>query len=331
MDGTETAQMPAALAELVQAGAHRLTPGPLPPPCPRPGQDDADWRREVALARARHDACALRASRQAPAQPTPPTVPVTWARVPVTGGDVDALVYTPDGDGPFGAVVLVHGGAFWMGGGAAGFTMNDTLCRVLCARAGVVVVNVDHRLAPEHPYPTPLEDVYETLVWLEATAAELRVDPDRVAVHGISSGGNLAAGVAQLGLDRGGPRVRAQVLQSPSLDLSQGSRRFVGEPEDEGARRIIELYRGSGAGDPSAAPFSPGLRADLTGLPPALVVLARFDSLAADARHYAERLAAAGVSTTVREYPMTHTVAEPQVYRRNEDDVVAWVREAVGG
>ena len=329
MNAADPALMPAALAELVGSGQSRLLPGPLPAPSPRPGQSEAQWRREVALSRARHDACALRAAGEAPAQPAPPTVATRWASVPVTGGEVNALVYTPEGVGPFGAVVLIHGGAFWMGGGAPGFAMNDTLCRVMCARAGVVVVNVDHRLAPEHPYPTPLEDVYDTLVWLQESATRLGVDPDRVAVHGISSGGNLAAAVVQLSLDRGGPPVRAQVLQSPSLDLSSGSRRFVGDPEDEGARQIIALYRGAGPGDPESAPSSPGLRADLAGLPPALVVLARFDNLAADARAYAQRLQAAGVPTTVLEYPMTHTVAEPQVYRRNQDEVVAWVRASV--
>jgi acetyl esterase len=330
MTAADPTPLPAGLATLVAAGAGRLAPGPFPPPRPHPGQRREEWLAEVALARSRHDACALRASREAPPQPAPPVVATGWARVPVAGGAVAALVYTPQGTGPFGAVVVVHGGAYWMGGGAPGFAMNDTLCRVMCAHANVVVVDVDHRLAPEHPYPAPLEDVYATLAWVHGEAARLRVDPARIAVHGISSGGNLAAAAVQLSLDRGGPPVRAQSLQSPSLDLSTGSRRFTGGPDDDGGRQIVALYRGDGAGDPQTAPFSPGLRADLRGLPRALVVLAAFDDLAADALDYAGRLAAAGVPTTVLEYPMTHTVAEPAVYRSNEDDVVAWLREAVG-
>lgn len=117
MNAADPPLMPAGLAELVGAGQSRLHPGPLPEPRPRPGQSEDQWRREIALSRVRHDACALRASREAPAQPAPPTVDTSWAPVPVAGGEVNALIYTPEGVGPFGAVVLVHGGAFWMGVG----------------------------------------------------------------------------------------------------------------------------------------------------------------------------------------------------------------------
>ncbi|MDR0436122.1 MAG: alpha/beta hydrolase [Propionibacteriaceae bacterium] len=324
------------LAELIAWGAARMPqPGAFPSTSPTAGQSPAEWAQEVAVIRARHDAAALAAG--ALTVSVYPPNPEEWAHitsqfvsVPAEGGVVGARVYTPAGDGPFPAVLLIHGGAYWMGGGAAGFQLNDALCRRLVAEAGAVVVNVDHRLAPEFPYPVPLEDSYAALTWIAANAEEYRVDTTRLAVFGISSGGNLACAAAQLAIDRGGPRVAAQVLQCPSLDLSLESHRFSADALTvEVAKMIAQMY--AGGADTAVDPLSPGRRADLSTTPETLLVVAEFDALAPDALRYAERLDAAGVPVTVHSYPMTHTVATATVAETMHRDTATWLRGIFGG
>lgn len=325
------------LQEVLELATRRLTrPAAWPEPRPAPGQDRRLWASEVAVARSQHDAAALQAGRlvrELVPVPEEPVGDMEYRAIPVDGGRIGALVYRPDpaafGPGPYPAVMLLHGGAYWMGGGAAGYELNDQACRDYCTQAGAVVVNVDHRLPPEHPYPVPLEDTYTALGWLADRADELRVDRDRIVVHGISSGGNLAAAAVQLTADRGGPAVRGQILQMPSVNLSLDSSRFAGVcPElTEQARRIIELYAGDG--DVTTDPVSPGLRADLAGLPAAVVTVGSFDPLSADGLAYVQRLRAAGVPVTVLEYPMTHTAGTPDDIRRSRSDLLPAFRDLV--
>ncbi|MDR2378768.1 MAG: alpha/beta hydrolase [Bifidobacteriaceae bacterium] len=316
------------------AAARMPDPGGPPPTGPAAGQDRADWLAEVALSRARHDAAALAAGALfAPLiGPEPETwwaVKSSWERLAVADGAIDVRLYRPLEPGPHAGVVLVHGGAYWMGGGAAGFALNDPLCRQLATEVGAVVVSVDHRLAPEHPFPAPVEDTYAALEWLAANAGGLGVDPDRLAVFGISSGGNLVCQAAQLAISRGGPRLAAQVLQCPSLDLTINSSRFEAtEAEIAGARRLVAMYLGASGADARQA--SPGLAPDLAGAPPTLLVVAEFDVLAPDALAYAARLEAAGLEVTTRRYPMTHTTAVPAVYRRMHAETAAWLAAALG-
>ncbi|MFT4029501.1 MAG: alpha/beta hydrolase [Protaetiibacter sp.] len=187
-----------------------------------------------------------------------------------------------------------------------------------------VVVGVDHRLAPEHPYPAPVDDVVMALEWIAENAQRLGADAGRTALFGISSGGNLAAAAAHRSLDGAAPRPAALVLQCPSLNLSFASSRFeADEASVEGARRIVALY--AGATDPTDPGLSPGLRQRLGGLPPTLVITADFDPLTADSARYVQRLGEAGVAVTWHPYPMTHTVAMPEVFVRMHDETVAWL------
>lgn len=325
-----TADIDPALAELAAgrlAGQPAELP-PLPTPRPRPGQSADDWRAEVAAARRRYDDLAT--ARSAGGRPGPAVGQVADHRIPVDGAGVAARVYTPEGGGPHPAVVFFHGGAFWLAGGEACFAQNDALCRVLCAGLGSVVVNVDYRLAPEHPYPEQLHDCFAAVEWVVGSAAALAVDPGNVSVMGASSGGNQAAAVCLLARWRGGPAVRSQTLLVPALDFTGASPSVQEDPVMAlGLAAVATLYAGPEQWtDPLVSPL---LAEDLQGLPPTVIVTGAHDGLRDDGRRYAERLAAAGVDVWWREYPMLHDVALPETLDRLEADVVAAVGAVQSG
>jgi acetyl esterase len=229
----------------------------------------------------------------APAEPLPSE---TDHRVSVAGGDITVRVYssgvrTEERAPP--CHLYLHGGGFWLGM----LDHFDALCRSLARDAGCVVAAVDYRLAPEHKFPTAAEDSYTALLWLVEHAAELGIDPARISVGGVSAGGNLAAVVALMARDRSGPMPVMQVLEVPITDLSDWEPLRVPEEGIElpsGKDRYCEYY----LKDPSEAllPYvSPLLAPDLAGLPPALVMCAAYDPLAAEGKAYADKLARVGV------------------------------------
>ena len=328
-------------AVIRRMGEQFLPPGTQPTPAPAAGQSTAEWASRVAVARSHHDAAALFAAQlhahHRPDNPSQPEVgSITDLMIDVPDGVLGARVYRPQGAGPFGALLLLHGGAFWMGGGATGFALNHDYCLRVCAEAGVVVLNLDYRLAPEHPFPASLEDSAAGLRWLHEHAAELEIDADRIVVHGISSGGNLAAALAQQLERHRLPPLCGQVLQAPAVNLDLASTAFasgdipgVDEQMIAGALQIVQFYaRGRDPQDPG---ISPALRDDLTGVAPTFLVVATFDALRADAERYAARLTQAGVDCEVVEYPMTHTDAVPEVFEQMQIDMVAAVRRFVDG
>lgn len=334
------------------AGAIRLAPGggPFPSPFPAPGQSGAAWHAAIDLARHRHDTVALDAALRAqeelgetfgedPLGLASVPVSISWAEVPVEPdgeGIVGLRIYAPQqqsGDGApahraLPVVAFVHGGGYWMGGGVAGRRINEPLCRAIAQGAGAIVVDIDHRLAPEHRWPVPVDDVCAVIRWICQNAAELGADPERIALHGVSSGGNLVAVASHRALDGALPPIAAVVLQVASLNLSFASNRFRAPAEEvAGARQLVALYAGDA--DPADPAISPGLREDLSGLPPTLLITADDDPLTADALKYADRLEEAGVPVARRPYPMTHTVAAPEVLRRQYAETVAWLRETL--
>ena len=186
------------------------------------------------------------------------------------------------------ALLWIHGGATIMGTAVH----DDKYCRKLSNLTGVAVAAVEHRLAPEHPYPTPLEDCYAALLWL---ARQPWVDPDRVAIGGASAGGHFAAAVAQRAHDRGEVKLAYQMLVYPMLDDRTGSNRDGGKRImwTETDNQLAWRWYLDGA-DPKEA--APARREDLTGLPPAWIGVGTLDLFHRECVEYARRLREAGVA-----------------------------------
>jgi acetyl esterase len=215
------------------------------------------------------------------------------------GGPVPVRVYSPEGDPPHPALVFFHGGG-WLRGSIDGY---DGLCRLLCTQAECTVISVGYRLAPEDPFPAGFEDCYAATEWVQDTAGDLLVDPDRVAIGGDSGGGNLAAAVALAAGDRNGPDIAHQLLIYPAVNPPQvewfDSYDENGEGyllEMDGVEYYYEQYLESTAhlGNTYAFPL---LARDLSGLPAATVLTAGFDPLRDEGQAYVRRLQNAGVPT----------------------------------
>ena len=177
---------------------------------------------------------------------------------------------------------------------------HDVLCRQLTAEAGVSVIAVDYRLAPEHKFPAAADDAWAATRWIAAHAAELGVDADRLAVGGDSAGGNLAAVVALLAREAGGPRIALQILLYPVTDLVSESQSYADLADGYMLTRdSMRWFRAQYlAKEQDAADWrvSPLRAPSLAGLPPALVVTAGYDPLRDEGEAYARRLREAGVS-----------------------------------
>jgi acetyl esterase len=228
---------------------------------------------------------------------------VTEVTIPgPVGNEIPARVYTPVGDGPFPVLCYFHGGG-WVIGSAA---QSDGTTRRLCDLAGCVVVSPDYRLAPEHPFPAAAEDCYATVRWAATASASYGGEPTRLAVSGGSAGGNLAAVVALMARDRGGPELRFQFLEYPVIDsdLDTGSYRENAEGRLL-TRAAMAWFWDHYVPDVErrADPWASPLRAEsLAGLPPALIITAGLDPLRDEGEAYGAALEAAGVPTTVTRY-----------------------------
>ncbi|MFG1934137.1 alpha/beta hydrolase [Mycobacterium sp. NPDC048908] len=237
---------------------------------------------------------------------TPVTVPfiraserLLWSRTPkdvevlTIAEDVGIRLFRPQGvTGPTPALLWIHGGGYVIGKAA----QDDALCRRYARELGVIVASVDYRLAPEHPYPAPLEDCYAALQWLVRLPS---VDPAVVAIGGASAGGGLAAALALLTRDRGQIPLAAQLLVYPMLDdRTQG--RQLDNPGLRLWNQASNKYAWSaylGGADPNVA--VPARHEDLTGLPPTWLGVGTFDLFHDEDLAYAERLRAAGVRCEV--------------------------------
>jgi acetyl esterase/lipase len=276
----------------------------------------------------------VRVIRALPQPPTAVRDGVTVRTRTVSAGTgrhpVPVHVYEPAGrTRPSGAVVWTHGGGYVIGD-PVGY---HDICSRLADELGVLVVSVDYRLAPEHPFPAGLEDAYTALLWLHASAAELGVDPDAVAVAGDSAGGGLAAALAQVAHDRGEAPVCFQALVYPMLDDRTVLR------EDHAGRGALvwtpasnrfgwTSYLGTPPSPEHAPEYAaPARRADLAGLPPAWIGVGDLDLFFEEDVDYAERLEAAGVPCELVVVPGMYHGADR--FRDDEPRVVAFTGSMV--
>ena len=215
--------------------------------------------------------------------------------------DVPVRIYRNE-DEPTGLLLYFHGGGFVIGS----IGLMDNVARELAYSSGAVVVSVEYRLAPEHPYPAGLDDCTSVTRWASANAGRFHVPGPRIAVAGESAGGNLAAATALRFRDQGGPRLAGQVLMYPG---TAGPLVHPSTYEFDGliiSRKAGERYWAaySGDGDIDADPYAAPLQADsLASLPPALVVLGGCDMLRDEGRAYAARLRDDGVAVDEICYP----------------------------
>lgn len=222
--------------------------------------------------------------------------------IPGPAGTIAARHYRPPAGGqPAPLVVFLHGGGWVFGD----LDSHDSACRLICRDAGVHVLAVDYRLAPEHPAPAAVDDAYAAYRWAREHAAELGADPRRVAVAGDSAGGNLTAVVCRLARDAGDPMPSLQWLIYPVTDQrgQARSRSLLGDGfllTKHDMDWFTDSYLRDSGLDRTDPIVSPLLADDLSGLPPALVITAGFDPLRDEGEQYAVKLREAGVTVDHR-------------------------------
>ncbi|MFV8241248.1 alpha/beta hydrolase [Mycolicibacterium peregrinum] len=198
-------------------------------------------------------------------------------------------------------LVYFHGGGFVL----CDLDSHDSCCRRLANGIGAIVISVDYRLAPEHPYPAAVEDAWAATEWVAAHAAALGGDPARLVIAGDSAGGNLAAVIAMTARDRGGPAIAFQLLIYPVVDQRRKSslsspHTKSGVLTSEHMQWFTAQYLGA-SGAQSEVSASPIL-GDLTGLPDAHVLTGALDPLCEEGEEYGRLLAAGGAKVSVRRY-----------------------------
>lgn len=255
--------------------------------------------------------------RQLAAQSQPPPIDVAIAGtsdfgIPGPTADIPARLYRPTNNTPLPVTLFFHGGGWVMGS----IETYDSFCRILALKSGCAILSVDYRLAPEHPYPAAIEDCFAALSWLHATAHELGLDPDRIAVAGDSAGGNLATVCAYLSRERAGPQLRHQLLLYPVTDAACDSESFQQNDRYLLTPAMMRWYWRNYLGEraPAEAPLAVPAGFDLrAGVAPATVITAEYDPLRDEGEAYAAALGRAGVPTELVRVPgMIHGFASMQ-------------------
>ncbi|PEB51552.1 alpha/beta hydrolase [Bacillus pseudomycoides] len=243
-------------------------------------------------------------------------VETTYKTIDGTNGPIPLRIYTPSNEGILPAVVFIHGGGFI--GGSVDVVENP--CKSLAEKAGAVVISVDYRLAPEHPYPAGLTDCFEAVTWVYNHAEEIRVNPQQIAVSGDSAGGNLATVCALMDIEKGTGMIKLQALIYPTVNMACVQTEDFNWSLDQYEIRnhsefIIPMIEGlAGSGDlffqlylQSKAEItdphvSPLLSDQLSNMPQTLIATAEFDYLKVECEAYAAKLTRSGVPTKLIQY-----------------------------
>ncbi|MCC2333658.1 alpha/beta hydrolase [Cellulomonas wangsupingiae] len=228
---------------------------------------------------------------------------LTWHAAPGPAGDVRVALLRPAGDGPVPVLLHLHGGGLVVG------TVSDDVAASAATGPGWAVASVDYRLAPEHRYPAAVEDAYAALVWLVGQAAALGLDATRVVVTGVSAGAGLAAALALLARDRGGPAIAGQLLVCPMLDdrndsASGHQMAGVGSWDRTANATAWAAYLGESAGGPDTPPYASAARAArLGGLPRTYVDVGSAETFRDECVQYAARIWADGGDAELHVWP----------------------------
>jgi acetyl esterase/lipase len=252
-----------------------------------------------AEARAQMEATA----RARQAEPLP-VAKVEERLIPGPAGEIRLRLYWPNAAGPVPAIVYYHGGGHVIGS----LDTHDFIARNLCAGAEALLASVDYRMGPEHKFPAAVDDCFAALQWVHANAGGLGADPGRIGVHGDSAGANLAAVVALMARDAGGPNLRLQSLVYPVGDYTLSGASYGKYAQGYGllTRESMVWFARHYLRSPDDAEdwrASPLKAASFAGVAPAIVVVAECDVLHDDGESYAEALRRAGVPVEYREYP----------------------------
>jgi acetyl esterase/lipase len=240
------------------------------------------------------------------AMPAPPTPGGLTTEDVAVNDDMFVRVYRPaDLPSPAPAFYWIHGGGMVLGD----VSMDDASCAAQADTLKALVVSAEYRLAPEHPYPAPMDDCYAGLKWLADNAADLDIDPARIAIGGASAGGGLAAGLALLARDRGGPAICFQLLTYPMLDDRSTTASSHGNDDTRVWNRAANLtaWKAYLDGEPGSDGVeiyaAPARATDLSGLPPAFIPVGDLDNFHDEDVAYAQALQSAGVPVELHVYP----------------------------
>ncbi len=225
---------------------------------------------------------------------------------PAGAPEITARLYSPKnrtGNKP--AMLWIHGGGYILGD----LDVDDYNLRQMCVNTGCIILSTNYRLAPENPFPAPVEDCYASLKWLVKNSEDLGVDKSRIAIGGGSAGGGLAAGLAIMTRDRGEIEIKFQLLIYPMLDdrnITPSSHTITDPRTWDREKNIFawKAYLGNSAEDGNVSAYAATARAeDLSGLPPAYVAVGELDLFLDEDIEYAQRLLQAGVPTELHVYP----------------------------
>lgn len=249
-------------------------------------------------------------------------------------GGIPVRIYRPS-EAPAPVHVHFHGGGWVIGD----LQTHDADCREICVAAGCIVISVDYRLAPEHPFPAGLNDCYAAICWASAHTADLGARLGPVSIGGDSAGGNLAAAAALMARDHNGPEIALQLLLYPVTEPSMSSASFNDNAEGYLLSKTMMAWFWDHycpdieqRNNPLASPL---LAPDLSGLPPAIVLTAEYDPLRDEGEAYANRMAEAGVAVEMRRYDgfihgFFSLAAVIEAVRESVDLVGAALRKAHG-